>query len=112
MIIPISLQLRNFLSFEDETIEFKQGVTTCIMGNNLTQENQKSNGSGKSAFQTGFEYALIGLSSRKVKDVELIRTGQDQANIILKVFDNINNETITIERSLFTKKSSTVSHDI
>lgn len=108
MIIPISLRLRNFLSFEDEIIEFKQGVTTCIMGNNLTQENQKSNGSGKSAFQTGFEYALIGLSSRKVKDVELIRTGQDQANIILKVFDNINNETITIERSLFTKKSSTV----
>lgn len=108
MIIPISLQLRNFLSFEDEIIEFKQGVTTCIMGNNLTQENQKSNGSGKSAFQTGFEYALIGLSSRKVKDVELIRIGQDQANIVLKVLDNINNETITIERSLFTKKSSTV----
>ena len=108
MIIPISLQLKNFLSFEDETIEFKQGVTTCIMGNNLTQENQKSNGSGKSAFQTGFEYALIGLSSRKVKDVELIRIGCDQANIILKVFDNVNNETITIERSLFIKKSSTV----
>lgn len=108
MIIPISLQLRNFLSFEDEIIEFKQGVTTCIMGNNLTQENQKSNGSGKSAFQTGFEYALIGLSSRKVKDVELIRIGQDQANIVLKVFDNINNETITINRSLFLKKSSTV----
>lgn len=108
MIIPISLQFKNFLSFEDETIEFKRGVTTCIMGNNLTQENQKSNGSGKSAFQTGFEYALIGTSSRKVRDVELIRRGQEQATIVLRLFDNVNNENISIERSLFVKKSSNV----
>lgn len=108
MIIPKSLYIKNFLSFEEENIEFNNGVTTCIMGRNLTEDNQASNGSGKSAFQTAIEFAYTGNVSRKVTKNKLIRRGYDEAKIVHEAFNSSKNETLRIERLLPRKGSEKV----
>ena len=46
MIVPIKIEINNFLSIESELYKFQNGVPILIRGENLTNDGQKSNGSG------------------------------------------------------------------
>jgi len=100
MLIPKIIYVKDFLSFKEATIEIQNGITTCIMGRNFSDKGQLSNGSGKSALQSAIEFSYTGNVSRKVTKNKLVRRGCKQAIVIHKVFNNIKNELLTIERYL------------
>lgn len=108
MIIPLTLYLKDFLSFKEETVTFKQNETTCIMGRNLTDDAQESNGSGKSALQAGIELVYTGSISRKINKAKMIRRGCDKAIIIHEAWNNIKNEFLRIERTIPLKGSESI----
>lgn len=109
MIIPKYIKATNFLSFETLYHVFKEGTTTCIMGNNLTDEGQKSNGSGKSAIQNAVEFAYKGDFSRKINKASLIRRGEKELMVESLSFNNIKNEYLIIRRFLPVKGSERIS---
>ena len=105
MIIPVRLKIENFLSFKEEEMFFNRGTTTCIMGRNLTEDNQQSNGSGKSAFQSAIELSLTGDISRDINKSRMVRRGTDRASVEMELLNNVTNETIVINRSIPLKGS-------
>jgi exonuclease SbcC len=108
MIIPLTLYLKDFLSFKEETIVFKQNETTCVMGRNLTEDSQESNGSGKSVFQSGIELVYTGSISRKINKVKMIRRGCTEAKVVHEAWNSIKNEFIRIERTIPLRGSETI----
>lgn len=109
MIIPLNLYIKDFLSFKEETIVFNQNETTCIMGRNLTEDSQDSNGSGKSAFQSAIEFTYTGTVSRKITKSKIIRRGCKEAVIVHEAFNTIKQEYLRIERIIPLKGSETIS---
>lgn len=100
--------MRDFLSFKEETLIIKQGTTSCIMGRNLTEENQESNGSGKSALQTAIEFIYTGNFSRKVVKTKLIRRGCSESFISHVAFNNVTLDYLQIDRILPKKGSEKI----
>lgn len=109
MIIPKSLEIEDFLSFEHQVLEFKKGKTICVMGKNLTEDNQESNGSGKSAFQSAVEFTITGGISRKINKSKIVRWGCSESKIKLDLIDSVTNETISINRIIPIKGSEKLS---
>ena len=89
----------NFLSYQSLEHTFKS-TSTLIQGINKTDEDQESNGTGKTGFQSLIEYCLYGNTSQKVKDKQLIRIGQKEAFLVLKIDCSIRQEILTIERTI------------
>lgn len=108
MYIPIELTATNFQSFEDLVYSFKEGKSFLIQGENLTDDGQKSNGSGKSTFEEIVYYCLLGSSSSGKRDFKLIRRGTNESNISFTIKNSINGSILKIERTLYLKKSSTL----
>lgn len=108
MYIPIELTAKNFQSFENLNYSFQVGRSLLIQGENLTDDGQKSNGSGKSTFGEIIYYCLLGSSSSGKRDIKLIRRGETESQISLTLKNSISNSVLRIERTLYTKKSSTL----
>ena len=102
---PIRMTASNFLSFKDFDYEFEDRVVTLV-GENLTEEDQGSNGSGKSSIQQIFYYSLIGSSLRGSSDKKLIRRGEKEARTHIEIWCPMRNETLYIDRVLPLKSSS------
>ena len=105
------LELVNFLSYEHVLYNFKDSAV-LVQGINLTDENQKSNGSGKSGLQAGIEFALTLTNSRGVNDKELIRFGFKSASVRLVIDCPIRKEELTIECIINLKGSNKLSLSI
>ena len=104
----INLKATNFLSFKELDYNF-QSFPILIQGENLSEDSQESNGSGKSAIQAAIEYALFKTTSRKVRDLELIFFGEDQSTVSLTIHCPIRNQTLRIDRKIKLKGSSELS---
>ena len=63
--------LKNFLTYKELEYDFKR-APLLVQGKNLTEEDQESNGSGKSGIFTGIEFCIAGSNSRDVRDKELV----------------------------------------
>lgn len=101
------LIVKNFGPIKFLIHEFDQKVV-LLMGENLTDEGQESNGSGKSYLLTAMEYCLKGSCNRKVTDSELVREGQKEAYICLELHSKALQSTLVIERTIYANsKSST-----
>ena len=61
-----SIRAKNLCSFLEMDYSPKQGEATLIFGNNLDNDSQNSNGSGKSALIEAIAIALTGEPLRKV----------------------------------------------
>ena len=109
MIIPLNLYIKDFLSFKEETVAFNQNETTCVMGRNLTEDAQDSNGSGKSALQSAIEFTYTGSISRKINKSKIVRRGCKEAVIVHDAFNTIKQEYLTIKRIIPIKGSETIS---
>lgn len=68
------IKAKNFLTYEELDYNFVD-KPLMIQGLNLTDDKQKSNGSGKSSIQSMVEFCLTGDNSRGVRDNELVRFG-------------------------------------
>ena len=100
--------LENFLTYEELEYDF-QDKALLVQGVNLTDKNQKSNGSGKSAIQTGIEFALTASNSRGVNDKELVTYGFDKSKVKLVIECDSRKETLSIEWTIRTKGSNLLS---
>lgn len=76
------LKLKNFLTYDNFEYKFEDRPL-LIQGLNLTDENQKTNGTGKSGLQTGIEFCMTASNSRGVNDKELITYGFDESEVEL-----------------------------
>lgn len=102
---PTKLKLTNFLSFKELEYDFVNGPV-LLVGENRTDDGQESNGSGKTAIQSALEKCWLDYVSReRVRDVDLIRRGTDQAVIESWIHCPVRRETLYIKRTL-TKKGN------
>ncbi len=67
----VKIKLKNFLSYKSLEYDFVN-KPLLVQGSNLTDDEQGSNGSGKSGLQTGIEFCITASNSRGVRDNELI----------------------------------------
>ncbi len=81
-------------------------VPKLVLGNNQVDENQQSNGVGKSFLLDAFAFGLSGHSIKKCRTIELIRFGCAEATIKVTLI-NSENETLFIRRVISTKRNST-----
>lgn len=101
--VPVRLKLVNFLSFKELEYDFENGPV-LLMGENRSDEGQESNGSGKTAIQSAIEKCWLDYTSRKgVRDIDLIRRGQDEAVIESWVYCLVRDEMFHIKRALTRK---------
>ncbi|RHH14327.1 SMC family ATPase [Bacteroides fragilis] len=98
----------NLCAFRQLDYYLQQGVTTLVFGNNLDNESQKSNGSGKSALIECIAVGLTGTPLRKIKNEEIINDKADGCYVMLQFTNDGSNEIFTIERQLFRKDSTVV----
>jgi len=82
-----SVELRNFLSHSNTTLEFDNGVTVFV----------GHNGAGKSSIIDAITFALFGQHTRK-SNKGLIKRGMNQAYV--KVTFNINEKLYRVERKI------------
>ena len=100
-----SVHAVNFLSFALLEYFFKSGGR-LVEGQNLTDNDQENNGSGKTAFQAAIEYALYGTTSLKVRDRDLVRFGYDHATLTVTLYCPQRDEHLKIVRVLRVKSSA------
>lgn len=101
---PAILRMKDFQSFAEEEYIFQAGSAFSIEGENMTDDGQKSNGSGKSAFADAIYYLLLGTSSTGKKDGELVRWGQPCAELYLSL-ERTSGGTLEIMRKIYSAKS-------
>ncbi len=99
------LILDNFLTYEHLDYSFVD-KPLMVQGVNLTDELQKSNGSGKSGMATGIEFCITSQNSRDVRDVELITYGEKEANAELFASCDVRKESIHIKWTIKAKGSN------
>lgn len=102
---PTRIVLKNFGPFESIDYDFQQEAI-AVIGENRTQDDQLSNGSGKSFLEQGLFYGIYGVNLRDKQDKKLIRKGFDTAYICVFIYCPIRRQTLKIERELRTKGSS------
>lgn len=95
------------MSFTELDYTLSQGVTTLVFGENLDNESQKSNGSGKSALTECIAIGLTGSPMRKVKNEEVINDAAETCDVVLELLNTNLREKLVISRSFFRKGSST-----
>ena len=98
----------NICSFSNLHYVLDQGVTTLVFGNNLDNDSQGSNGSGKSALIECIATGITGSPLRKVKNEEIINDAADECTIQLEFFNDTSDEVFTILRRILRKGGSTV----
>ena len=76
-----SIYAENLCAFKKLDYKIQQHKTTLVFGNNLDNDSQGSNGSGKSALIEAIALALTGDTLRKVKIDEIINDSSDTAQI-------------------------------
>lgn len=102
----VELKLKNFLSFKELTHRFVNSPV-LIQGRNLTDDSKETNGSGKSTIEAAIAYAIMATPMRKgVLDRDLIRWGEQEAEIELRIYCSVRKQTLTIQRKLSIKGSA------
>lgn len=76
-----SIYAENLCAFQKLDYKIQQNKTTLVFGNNLDNDSQGSNGSGKSALIEAIALAITGDTLRKVKIDEIINDASDNAQV-------------------------------
>ena len=100
-----SLKAHNFLTFKDFEYFFKSSPL-LVQGENLTDDGQSTNGTGKSGLQTIIEQCMTATNSRGVKDSELVRYGESVGNIQLFASCDFRKERLHIDYDIHVKGSN------
>lgn len=104
---PRRITLKNFGSFESLDYEFVH-EPVAVIGENKTQDDQLSNGTGKSTLGQALFYGIYGANLRGTLDKKLIRTGYDTAYVCVKLYCPIRKQVLVIEREIRIKGSATL----
>lgn len=104
----LSIHAENLCAFRELDYKLTQGVTTLIFGNNMDNESQKSNGSGKSALVEAVALGITGTPLRKIKNEEIINDMAEECMVTLYLHNDATNEELFIERHLSRKNTAVV----
>lgn len=97
--------LDKYLSFLHMEYDFKS-EPVLVLGRNLTQTPQGSNGAGKSSMQSGIEYCLTATNSRGVNDKEIVMFGEDSARAQLFIHCDVRKKSLHIDWTINIKGSN------
>lgn len=89
------LKLENFLSYEDEVVEFKSG-THLVIGNNADSDIASSNGSGKSGLFDSIPWALFGNTNRS----DVSKDGLGNTSVEVSMLPDNGKDLIKVKRFL------------
>lgn len=98
----ISIHAKNLCAFKELDYQLHQDCTTLIFGNNMDNDSQGSNGSGKSAMLEAIAIGLTGEPLRKIKMEEIINDAENEATVSV-MLRNQEEQTMTINRRLSRK---------
>ena len=90
----------NIVSFRELDMDIEQGVASLIFGQNLDNENQKANGSGKSSLIEAISFGITGETLRKVKAEEIINDSAEEAGVTLTFENDYDNTTFIVNRTI------------
>lgn len=100
----------NIGSFRTLDYAISPDRATLIFGNNMDNESQRSNGSGKSALIETIAIGLTGSPLRDIKSVEeIINDAADQATITLLMYNTFTNSYMSIKRCFSRKGPQVIS---
>lgn len=102
------IHAENICSFSNLHYVLNQDVATLVFGNNLDNDSQRSNGSGKSALIECIATGITGAPLRKVKNEEIINDAAEECSIHLQFFNDTSDEVFTILRRILRKGGSIV----
>jgi DNA repair exonuclease SbcCD ATPase subunit len=101
-----NITVTNFLSFKELNYSFIN-EPLLVQGENLSEDSQESNGSGKSNLQYAIEYSLFKSTSKEeVTDIDLLFFGEKESKLSLEIHCPIRNQTMIINRKIKAKISS------
>lgn len=103
---PVSLVINNLFSHQQSEFNFNNNKTTIISGINKTDQNVKSNGSGKTSILDCITIALIGEPLRNINKKEIVRNGESFGLVQLTLINSINLKKIEIYREIHVSKSN------
>lgn len=98
----ISIHTKNLCAFKELNYRLHQDCTTLIFGNNMDNDSQGSNGSGKSAMLEAIAIGLTGEPLRKIKMEEIINDAENEA-VVSVVLQNQEGHIMTVNRRLSRK---------
>jgi exonuclease SbcC len=101
-----SLIIKNIISFVNQEYHFQNGKAMLVVGRNLTDSSQRSNGAGKSALLESISLCISGSSVRDVKNRELINRNADNAEVELTLFNTRSNTYFKIWRKIYANSKS------
>lgn len=104
-----TIKATNICAFEHFEYSPLQDQATLIFGNNMDDDSQNSNGSGKSALIEAIAIALTGETLRKVNMDEIINDAYDTAEIFAKLVNTEAEIAVRINRKLSRKKPQEIS---
>ena len=92
------VQIQGLGPFKDAELVVKQGQVTVILGENQTDKDQQSNGSGKSFILEALYFGLTGNSIRAVTNKELVNYTCDSAQVVIRLENGT--ERLIVTRSI------------
>lgn len=97
------IQANNLCAFKELDYTLNQQHTTLIFGNNMDDDSQQSNGSGKSAMLEAIAIGLTGETLRKAKTDEIINDAENEARIMLDFANTEDGRKFIVDRTLSRK---------
>lgn len=108
----IRIKGANIAAFKEFDYTLTPGVTTLVFGNNMDNDSQGSNGSGKSALLEAISIATTGETLRKVKMDEIINDDFDEATVEAVFHNSMTGEDFVVSRLLSRKNPQQISCSI
>jgi len=93
----------NLCAFKQLDYTLLQDHTTLIFGNNMDNDSQGSNGSGKSAMLEAIAIGLTGETLRKIKMEEIINDAEDDSTVSIVLANPADDQQVSIDRQLHRK---------
>ena len=99
---------KNLCAFKQLDYTLLQKHTTLIFGNNMDNDSQGSNGSGKSAMLEAIAIGITGETLRRIKMDEIINDAEDEATVSLLFQNNTTGEYLSIKRVISRKTAQII----
>ncbi len=103
---------KNLCAFKELDYALEQGHTTLVFGNNLDNDSQVSNGSGKSALIEAIAIGLTGETLRKIKMEEIINDAENEATVQLELYNDSTGKRFRISRVISRKSPQVILVDL
>lgn len=104
----IQVYAKNLCAFKLLDYKLLQKHTTLIFGNNMDNDSQGSNGSGKSTMLEAIAIGITGETLRKIKMDEIINDAENEAIVSLLLLNTATGQRLTIQRIISRKAAQVI----